>query len=180
MKYFINVTMKVFLLEYRGVLIIIEKTWLTAGLKQSIKLKNKLYFKSKKYSTSVNVHNYKVYINKLNSLLRKTERDHYEVLFTQNKNNLKKSWSIVKEVINKKKNTLMSNKFVINNSTISDNDIISDAFNKCYINIGPTLASKIPYCQKNPLSYIHQHISDSMYLNEVTVNEVKKKIVSLK
>ena len=157
-----------------------RKTWLTAGLKQSIKLKNKLYFKSKKYPTSVNIHNYKVYRNKLNSLLRKTERDHYDVLFTQNKNNLKKSWSIIKEVINKKKSTLMSNKFVINNNTTSDNNIISDAFNKFYINIGPTLASKIPYCQKNPLSYIHQNISDSMYLNEVTVNEVKNVIVSLK
>ena len=77
-------------------------------------------------------------------------------------------------------NVCMKYIYEVNNNTTSDNDIISDAFNKFYINIGPTLASKIPYCQKNPLSYIHQNISDSMYLNEVTVSEVKNVIVSLK
>ena len=35
--------------------------------------------------------------------MKKAERDHYGVLFRVNKDNLKKTWAIIKEVINKTK-----------------------------------------------------------------------------
>ena len=39
----------------------------------------------------------------LTRLLRRTERTYYDRLLIDNKNNLKKTWSIIKDVINKKK-----------------------------------------------------------------------------
>lgn len=159
-----------------------RKTWLTAGLKQSIKVKNKLYVNSKKHPTIANICCYKKYRNKLNGLLRKAERNHYDEVFTHNKNNLKKSWAIIKEVINKNKNKnkSISSKFVIDNNIISDNNVIAETFNKFYVNIGPSLAKKIPNCHKNPLSYINKHVSESMLLHAVDNNEVQNIITSLK
>ena len=80
-----------------------RKPWLSKALKTSIKFKNKLYLKSVKIATSENKNHYKQYRNKLNSLLRKVEREHYAQLLQQNKTNLKKSWTIFKNIINKKK-----------------------------------------------------------------------------
>ena len=57
------------------------KQWLTPALKESIKIKNKLYLRSRRSPTTDNWNNYKVYRNKLHGLSRRVERNHYELLF---------------------------------------------------------------------------------------------------
>ena len=158
-----------------------RKTWLTKGLKQSIKYKNKLYVKSIRYPTDNNLLIYKQYRNKLNSLLRRTERSYYSNLLNQNKNNLRKSWEIIKHVINKNKRSSSSDAFKINNNTTSsDPNIICNSFNNFFANIGSSLASKIPKCNKCPLSYIKNNIVDSIYIEGVSSDEIKNIIISLK
>ncbi len=157
-----------------------RKKWLTIGLRQSIKHKNILYLTSIKYPTSRNIHKYKEYRNKLNRLLRKSERDHYDTLFMQNKNNLKKSWAIIKEIINKNKSSATSSKFVIDNKITSDNNIIADTFNNFYVNIGPSPAQKITNQQRDPLSYINKHVPETMLLYETNRNEVQNIITLMK
>ena len=65
--------------------------WLTQGLKDAIKNKNKLY---KKYlnipSAAIEV-KYKTYRNKLSHILQKAEKQHFSDLLDVNKNNLKKT-----------------------------------------------------------------------------------------
>ena len=80
-----------------------RKPRLTNGMKCSIKHKNKLYAHYKKYPSQSNKQLYKEYRNMLTRLLRRTERTYYDRLLIDNKNNLKKIWSIIKDVINKKK-----------------------------------------------------------------------------
>ena len=74
--------------------------WLTEGLKLSIKHKNKLYRTSIKHSTEYNIAIYKTYKNKLSFLLKIEEKIFYQYQITNNKNNLKKVWVIIKNVIN--------------------------------------------------------------------------------
>jgi len=52
-----------------------RKSWLTAGIKNSIKIKNKLYIKYKKNPTQESHSKYKTYRNKLTSLMRSTEKN---------------------------------------------------------------------------------------------------------
>ena len=78
-----------------------RKTWLTIGLKKSINYKNKLYVMSVKNPTERNKKLYSFYKSKLNYLIRKAERDHIEHLFNLYKTNLRRSWQIMKDVLNK-------------------------------------------------------------------------------
>ena len=99
-----------------------RKPWLTEGLKKSIKRKNKLYLRKQK---SKNEHGqlYKQYRNKLNKLLHLAEQQHYDNLLKENKNNLKLSWRIMKDIISKHKSRRPCSRFYyVNDSTNITND----------------------------------------------------------
>ena len=157
-----------------------NKPWLSDGLKKSIKLKNKLFFKQKRTNKTEDINRYKTYRNKLNSLLKRAEKEHYERLLQDNKCNLKKSWSIIKEVINKKKNTNSCSRFVVNDKITTNKKSISDGFNSYFINIGPNLARRIPSVNKCPTDVMKNKNDHSIFLAPVVESEVLSVIKCLK
>ena len=68
-----------------------------------IKANHVLYKLSITKPTKINRSTNKNYNNKLNSIKRKAERDHYSNQLEINKSDMKKSWKIMKTVIGKKK-----------------------------------------------------------------------------
>ena len=90
-----------------------KKPWLTEDLKKGIKYKNKLYFRQKKSGKPELTEIYKKYKNRLNAKLINAEKDHYDKMFKENQNNMKLSWTILKELINKKKTGSINSRFVI-------------------------------------------------------------------
>ena len=157
-----------------------RKPWLIYGLKNSIKEKNRLYVKYVRQNTRYSETKYKVYKSKLNGLLRKSEREHYATLFEENKHNHKKSWSLLKEIINKKHELITQTKFIVNKVVTSDKKQISECFNKFYINVGSNLAKNIPQNQTDPMSYMKNSNTKTIYLEPVTENEVSAIVNSLK
>ena len=157
-----------------------RKSWLSTGLKKSIKIKNKLYIKSLKYSTVHNISTYKAYRNKLQSLVRKSESEHYDDLLMQNKCNLSKSWKIIKEVINKNKINVKPDKIIINNEPVTDNLQIANNFNELYVNIGHDLSRDIPNIRNDPTAYIPANLKYSMFVSPVTQIEISNDISNLK
>ena len=163
-------------LNYRN-----RKPWLSIGLKTAIKRKNKLYVQSIKLPTMYNIFKYKEYKKLLSKLLKKSEREYYDSQFKNNINNMKKSWVLIKEIINKQKSKTVSNQFIINGKNTTDPMEIAEGFNKFYINVGPSLASKIK--DKNdicPTTFIKQSNPNSMYMSPVQSDEIVKIINSLK
>ena len=123
---------------------------------------------------------YREYRNKLNGLLRFAEKDHYATLLDMNKSNLRNSWGILKEVINKKKRSTVSSKFIVNNSVITDKKSVANGFNTFFTNIGPTLAKNIPSTNLSATNYIRQgRLKDSIFLNP-TSEEIRNIIKLLK
>ena len=53
--------------------------------------------------SACNESKYKTYRNRLNHILKKAEKQHYTDLLEANKNNIKKTWQIMKDVVNKNK-----------------------------------------------------------------------------
>ena len=156
-----------------------RKKWLSEGLKVSIKNKNKMYVKSIRKPTVDNIKNYKRYKNRLHSLLRKCERDYYDLLLKQCQHDLSKSWKLIKEVINKRKLNTVSDKFLINNKLVKNKQCIADSFNRLFVNIGSNLVKNIPDTSVDPNSYISMNISKSMFLIPPDVNEVETIIMLL-
>ena len=66
-------------------------------------------------------------------LLRRIERTYYDRLLIDNRN-MKKTWAIIKDVINTKKKRSSTSKFVINRDTVTHNIINAKHFKK-YANI---------------------------------------------
>ncbi len=78
-----------------------KKLWMTRGIAKSIKMKNKQYRKFIRYPNKANKMIDKRYRNKLNHLLRITEKHYYQAVLEQNKKNASKTWAIIKNIINK-------------------------------------------------------------------------------
>ena len=157
-----------------------NEPWSTSGLKESMKIKNKLYVKRLKgRNTEVKCEQYRIYRNKLNHIMRTAERKHYLDLLNEHKSNLKKSWQILKMVINKRKCTPVCTKFQTNGKVVSDGHVISNKFNRFFVNVRSTLANAIPPTNKNP----SEHMTSNKVLfvvSSVTENEIKKIIENLK
>lgn len=176
---FLNIYEECFPFKYVKTCYHNKKPWLTYGLKKSIAWKNKLYMKQRKCPNSENINTYKTYKSSLNRLLRITERQHYDNILQQHKNNTKKLWSVIKEIINKKRQTREQTQFKIGNDLISDKGVIASKFNSYFINVGKQLAEKIPNNDTDPLSFV-RNVPNSIFLSSVSKIEVERIILGLK
>ena len=107
--------------------------------------------------TKENIENSKSYNNKLNSIKRKAERDHFGKQLEIKKSDIKKSWKIMKSVIgSKRKYTQKVSSFNINSKNIINEQHIANEFNNYFISVDPTLAENY-----------HQQISIPLNLYDV-------------
>lgn len=158
-----------------------RKPWLTLGLKESIKVKNKLYVLSLKQSTRENVTKYKKYKGTLQVLLRRAERDFYNEQFNGCIGNIKKSWELIKEIINKKKqSSKIRDKICINGHSEQNPTTIANAFNEYFVNIGFNLSESLPQPQKIFTEYMSQGNPNTIFLQPATNTEVMNIIGKLK
>ena len=154
-------------------------SYLTSGLKQSIKQKHKLYDIYVKHPTEFNKSNYNKHRNKLTSLLRINERKHHQDLLELNKNDMSKSWKIMREVIGKHSNADLNKcVFNVNGSETNNSQIITNEFNDYFVNIGPVLANHFDD-SLNPLQYVNS-VVNSIYIPIISEAEVTETMFSLK
>ena len=157
-----------------------RKSWLSEGLKNSIKQKKTLS-KIKRSKFCSQWWTNKSYKRKLQQLIKVAEKHHYHDLLIKYSNNMKKSWGVIKSIINKNQKTHIQGRFKIGKKLItSDNKLISNKFNDFFINIGPTLAKSIPRINKSPLSYLGNRLTESIYFASVNEKEIGQLIKSLK
>ena len=90
-----------------------RKPWLSDALRNSIKFKNKLYWKFRKIGSVYNENSYKSYKQVLQKTLMAAEKQYYHELLIKNKDNMKKSWGVIKNIINKKKKSCIPNKIQV-------------------------------------------------------------------
>ena len=128
--------------------------WLTPGLLKSIRKKNRLYknlIKSPNISRELQ---YKAYKNKLNHLIRIAKRTYYDNKFESAKKDLRLTWKLLNEVINKHKSKSflpLSFKSEGREREITDPTEIAGRFCEYFTDIGPNLASAIPTCTVNSI-----------------------------
>lgn len=157
-----------------------RKSWLPPELIAKIKVKNKLYQKYLKKPSVNNYNYYKTYRNVLNRQIREAEKEHYARLLNQNMNNPRKSWQVIKEIINKKTLNNSMHEFHTNEAPISEPETIANHFNEFFTNIGPKLAEQIPISSKIPTSFIQCSVRDSISIDPTNNTEVLNVLKAIK
>ena len=158
-----------------------RKPWLCDGLRDCIRKKNKLYVHYCNNKTSFNETTYTRYRNKLSRTLKKAEKKHYADILTLSKNNIRKTWQILKNIINKHKKSKCQDKFKLSDGSMtSDKQTISTKFNDFFVNIGPTLARAIPDQNITPDKYLTDRVTNTIFLSPVSLEEITKLVLSLK
>ena len=112
---------------------------------------------------------------------KNAEKSYYAELLESNKSNLKKTWSILKNIVNKKRVNKMQEKFKITDNTITtDKSAIVENFNDFFVNIGHDLAKRIPDVGIFPKKYLGDWVLQTIFLEPVTPEELSKIVQSLK
>ena len=158
-----------------------RKPWLTDSLKNSIKVKNKLYTIYMNNSNLYNKNKYIDYKKVLQKVMRRSERNHYNDILMKNKGNIKKSWELIREIINKTSSKSPNSKqILINGKLETDEQIISNGLNDFYVNIGNKVRATIPDCDKTYSDFMPAANHNAMFLAPTTSSEVKSIIMKLK
>ena len=164
--------------------------WITTGIRISSKHKNILYafcLRLKKQNNTANMsyltmhEHYKKYKNILTTVTRRSKALYFQRLLFQHRNNIKKTWQTINQIIQRKNTNLSMPNYVVNNSTVIHGDKnIADAFNTSYANIGADLASAIGCSDRPFLSFLGHSPTNSFFLYPTDETEVIDVILSLR
>ena len=78
------------------------KPWITTALEKSISIKNKIlknYVKKKDTSQNYELHNDKIYRNRISTLTKRSEQKYYTKHFESNLNKIENTWNGIKSAI---------------------------------------------------------------------------------
>ena len=155
--------------------------WITKGIMKSSKRKQKLYEKLLKRKTIKNEENYKNYKRLFESVKRRSKASYFKERLNKYKNDVKKTWDVIKEVIGNTKSMpqKLPKRLLVNNIEVFDKEQIAEQFNKYFTNVGPNLASMIPKTNKDFKSFL---CGDYPLFNETPLadDEIKNAFISLK
>ncbi len=152
--------------------------WITNCLLKCIRRKNSLYKKSVRNPTVANIHKYKVYRNKLNSLLRVSKQNYFSSQLEKEKRNMRNTWKVLNSILRCPKKTSCQ-KFVSGNKTYTNPSQIANEFNHFFANIGPSLANKIQHQGKDFSMYLNNSCASTCFFKPTDVNEIEKIIGKL-
>ena len=73
------------------------------------------------------------------AIRKNSRRFYYAELFAKYENDIKNTWKIIREIISNTKNKRkdLTEKLVINNTTVVEKEEIAENLNKYFTNIGP-------------------------------------------
>ena len=161
--------------------------WMINGILHSIKFRDKLYGKLKSLKPDTDAYiaaeiNLKTYRTILRRSIRLAKINYYGQLFEKCRGDIKRTWSIINDILNRnKKSSGFAKYFVINGEKISDPKVIANNFNSFFSNVGPSLSNNIK-CNttKTVKSYLKMTITSSFSFKTVSVSDVLKVIQELK
>ena len=164
-------------------------SWITQGIIRSIRFRDNLYKKLKSTDVaSENFNTYKTNLRTYNRILKQSirmaKKSFYFARFEKFKMDMKNTWLMIKQILNKQQNTKQFPKyFLIDDISISDHIEIADKFNEYFTMIGPNLARSITQPPgKSFKDYLNSPVNKNFTFRNVneeivikTINEIKSK-----
>ena len=162
-----------------------NQPWFTPGLKISLKRKKSLYKKSLKNRDLVLI--YRNYRNIYNKVVRQAKRNYYSNELSKAQNNMKKTWSILKEVVFKTKTKETGiNKLNLSQpdsftTSLNDPALIAEYFNNYFSSVGSRISSSLPIENFDPIDLMNDNcINDSLFFLPTDKKEIIETTLSVK
>lgn len=157
-----------------------QKPWLTRGILNSIKNKTQLHKSHYLFGDILMRNFYKSYCNILKKCIQKSKEKYYHETFNNLKNNTKKIWKTINEIVNiKSKISSSPNLIKVNGVNITNPKEIANHFNTFFRNVGPDLAKEIPPTHHNFKDFLTTPNQNSFHIDPCTQDEVLNLISNL-
>ena len=154
-----------------------KSPWVTDILIQKIKNRDKLYKAASKKRISKDI--YTNYRNKLTAELKKTKAKYYENEFKKNSANLKKTWSIINDVLKPKKVNNAINLINEHGNKLQEQNV-STKFVDYFTSIAENLTNQMPNSNSNPKDYLTNRNPNTFVYSPTTDKNVSDVINDLK
>ena len=126
---------------------------------------------------------FRIYKSKRNIVvknIRASKNNYYSEFFQNHKNNSKKTWEGIRDVINlSKKNHTVPNNIFYKNTTYTDTAGMSNCFNDFFVNIGNSVEAKIPRVDTPFTNFLKNKNDASIFLKPIDDDEIRSIISSL-
>ena len=146
--------------------------WVSKSLLRSINRKNNLYYVSKAKKTQQSRDKYTAYKNTLTMVLRKEKRNYYMRKLDLFKNDMRNTWKLINETLNKHKERNVISKIMNDGFEIKDLRMIAEIFNSHFSTVGRNLCANIPLSTKEFYDYLDVGNQNSIFFPPVTVYEI--------
>ena len=153
--------------------------WIKKDLIKMIHRKNRLYKQYMNRRTHLNKTKYKTLNNKVNKLVRSAKKNYFSNQLEKEKTNIKNTWKILNNALNKNHRKPRNKIFNINGQIIDNPTQVSDHFNNFFINIGLNQTSQIPDNNIHFSTYLSNPNESSMFFTPITEDEVIEIIKNL-
>ena len=148
------------------------KAWIDGDILHKIDKKNTIFkqYVKCKHLTKKNqlLNEFKTMKNESTLLTRNSKKNYYEKYFSKNKENLRKTWQGIKEVINiKSKNFNTISCISDKNVSVTDPKAIANCFNKFYVSIADDILKKRKYTGKKAYKdFLKNPLNNTFILTE--------------
>ena len=150
-----------------------NKPWITPLILNKIKHRDSIFARSKADPDNVNLRtNYKKFRNAIIRDIKLSKRNYYSNYFDSCKNNMKKTWKGINELISSRFHNSNINHLNVNEEVITDSTLIANAFNDFFVNVGPNTEKSIPKCPKSPLSFMGSRIENDFMITPTSNQEL--------
>ena len=156
--------------------------WITLGILNSIKHRDKLYKKLRITKANTPLYdNLRVNLKTFNTILKRSiriaKKSHYAQQFNVCKNDSRKTWKNINDILSNHKPKTSPDYFLVEQSKVTDNLEIANNFNLYFTNIGINLAKDIQTnVEKEYASYLNI-INDNVFTFQDVNEEIISKII---
>ena len=113
--------------------------------------------------------------NLYHHLIQQKKKLHYSSLFDKQKTNLKQTWQTLNKLLGRKKSKIIQCSFlIIDGRLCTDSNLLADYFNNYFSSIGEKLVNKLTAPQKQFSEFLGSPMCNSMFLNHISVVEIRK------
>ena len=154
-----------------------QKPWITTGIFNSMKRRDRLlkkFTKAKHELIKIQYHKeHKKLRNQIVALSRINKKNYYQNFFTENANNLKKTWQGIKSIINiNSNNKSQPSSLQTEEGITTDPTVIANEFNNYFSNVASNLQDKIHNSGHHFSKHLKNRTTQSFFMKPTDKYEI--------